>query len=163
MIELSLQINNQGLRQAFSQAPEILRRHLNKAVLRSVMEIARTARRNAPKAFSTLTQSIQHSMPDPLTGEVAPGVDYARMVEEGTGPGGYPNPQTMLDWIKVKGISPRNPAMDQRDLAYAMARSIAHKGTPAQPYMAPALDSNKARAERRIDSALTAALKEMGT
>jgi len=161
MTDISLQISNRGLLQALSQGPEVLRKHLTLAVLRSVMEIARSARRHAPKAFSTLTQSIKHQMIDPLTGEVAPHVDYAEMVETGTGPGGLPTDETMLRWIRVRHITPRDPTMTERDLAFVIARSIAAKGTPAQPYMAPALADNKARAERRINTAINSALKEM--
>jgi hypothetical protein len=161
MTELSLQITNRGLLQALSQGPEVLRKHLNLAILRSVMEIARSARRHASKAFSTLTQSIKQQMIDPLTGEVAPHVDYSEMVETGTGPGGHPTDESILRWLQVKHISPRDPTMTEQDLAFVIARSIAHKGTPEQPYMAPALAENKDRAARRIDAAINKALKEM--
>jgi len=162
MTTLALEIHSKGLMQALSQGPELLKKHVQQAVLRSVMEIARDARRNAPKAYSTLTHSIIQRMVDPLTGEVVAGVDYAQMVEEGTGPGGWPSDRTMLDWIHAKHIEPRDPTMDQQDLAFVMARSIALRGTPAQPYLKPALQSNKAKAERRINRAINAALKEMG-
>jgi hypothetical protein len=161
MTALSLQIHNRGLMQALSQGPAVLRKHMHNAVLRSVMEIARSARRYAPKGFSTLTQSISQRMVDALTGEVAPHVDYARMVEEGTGPGGWPSDEALVRWIRVKGITPNDPSMDERDLAFVFARSIALHGTPKQPYMQPALQENKARAERRIDQAINQALKEL--
>jgi HK97 gp10 family phage protein len=161
MMQLGLEIHHRGLMQAISQGPAVLRKHMNMAVLRTVMEIARSARRYAPKAFSTLTQSINYRMVNALTGEVAPHVDYAEMVETGTGPGGFPTDEAIFQWIKVKRIQPRDPGMDQRDLAYVLARSIALKGTPEQPYMEPALQDNKARADRRINTAINKALKEM--
>jgi hypothetical protein len=161
MMQMGLQIHHRGLMQAISQGPAVLRKHMNLAVLRTVMEIARYARRYAPKAFSTLTQSINHRMVNALTGEVAPHVDYAEMVETGTGPGGFPTDEAIFRWIKVKGIQPRDPGMDQRDLSFVIARSIALEGTPKQPYMAPALAASQARAERRINTAINKALKEL--
>ena len=163
MTQIRLEIHHQGLLQAISQGPAVLRKHMNQAVLRTVMEIARSARRHAPKAFSTLTQSIKHQMFDALTGEVAPHVDYAEMVESGTGPGGYPTDEAIYRWLKVRNIQPRRPDMDQQDLAYVIARSIAAKGTPPQPYLKPALEENQARANRRINAAIDQALKELQT
>lgn len=161
MIQMDLQIHKRGLLQAISQGPAVLRKHLNLAVLRTVKEIARSARRHAPKAFSTLTQSINHRMLNALTGEVSPHVEYAEMVETGTGRGGWPDVAELREWIKVKNIQPRDPTMDDWDLSFVIGRSIAMKGTPAQPYMQPALNDNKARAERRINTAINKALKEM--
>ncbi|MBA1332067.1 hypothetical protein QQ73_13395, partial [Candidatus Endoriftia persephone str. Guaymas] len=159
-------IHNKGLMQALRQYPELLKHHMELAVLRSVKEIARDARRNAPKAYNTLTHSItQRSLywlNGAVVGEVVAGMDYAQMVEEGTGPGGWPSDRTMLDWIHAKHIEPHDATMDEWDLAFLLARSIALHGTPAQPYLKPALQNNKAKAERRISRAINAALKEMG-
>ncbi len=161
MSGLTLTIQNRSLVQAMQKAPALLEQHMRRAVLRTVMEISRDARQKAPKGFTTLTHAIKHRMPQPLVGEVVAGVDYAQMVEEGTGPGGYPGVQVMTDWIRVKNITPNDPSMDTRDLAFVMARSIAMTGTPAQPFMQPALDGNKAQAERRISQAIDNALREM--
>lgn len=149
--------------QALLKGDDVLERHMDRAIERSVQEMARSARGYAPKAFSTLTQSIRVRRPNSLEGIVAPGVDYAQIVEEGTlkNPG-FPPIDSIEDWIKVKGIIPNDPSMDTRDLAYVMARSIALKGTPAQEFMQPAFDDNKDRAERRLQRALDSAIQEIG-
>lgn len=162
MTSLELVFDNKDLRQAFARSPQILRKHLDNAILRAVGEMARKAQSLVPKANSTLWTAIKPRQPEPLTGEVVAGTDYARLVEEGTGPGGRPPVQTMLDWIKVHGITPNDPTMDQTDLAFVMARSIAQRGTPAQPFMKPAFEDKKARAQQLIDQALDRALAEMG-
>lgn len=169
MTEFTIQIENKSLIEAFRKGPDALRRHMNQAVLRSVMEIARTARANAPKGVSTnapkgvstLTHSIKQRMVNPLTGEVKPHVDYARYVEEGIGPGGSPPLSAMRQWIKAKGITPRNPNISEADLPYVIARHIAINGTPAQPYLMPAFESKKARAEQLISLAIDKTLQEM--
>lgn len=161
MTGLTLTIQNQALLKAIERGPRVLEKHMRLAVLRSIMEMARDARSFAAKAFNYLTNSIIQRQPSPLVGEVVAGMDYARMVEEGTDPGGWPPEQAMVDWIRVKRIEPNDPSMDERDLAFVMARSIAMKGTPTQPYMQPAFDNNKARAEMRCNAAVDAALREM--
>lgn len=161
MTTLDLTIDAKRLQQTLDDGPQTLRKHMRLAVLRSVKEMARTARRKAPKTESILTNSIHHRMVDDLTGLVLVGADYGQMVEEGTGPGGTPPTQDLIDWLRVKRIEPNDPEMSQEDLAYVIARSIAINGTSAQPYLQPAFDSGKARAQRRIDRALGAAVREM--
>lgn len=158
---MELIFDNRRLIEAFTKAPRLLVTHLDLAIDRSVRAMARDARKGAAKAFSTLTQSIGSRLPSPLTGEFFAGVDYARAVEEGTDSGGYPPRQTLLDWIRVHRIEPRDPDMDEEDLAYVIGRFIAIRGTPAQPYMAPAFEGNKRRAERGVSRAIDETLRRM--
>lgn len=161
MSVLQITFDHQGLRETFAKAPQVLIKHIDRAVLRTVQEIAREARQRAPEAYGTLRNSIKTRHPQDLVGEVVTGTDYARMVEEGTDSGGFPPEQTMLDWIKRKGITPDDPRMDQEDLAYVLARAIALNGTPAQPFMQPALESKRARADQLIDQAIGRAVREI--
>lgn len=160
-MSLQLTIDSAGLARAMANGPRTLERHLKPAIFRATLDITNAARRGAAKASSTLTNAILGTMTGPLEGQVKAGTDYARAVEEGTGPGRMPPVRSLQDWIRVKGIKPNDPTMDPEDLAFVMARSIAIKGTPAQPYMAPALDSQRARAEQRIEAAIDAALREI--
>ncbi|HFD81050.1 MAG TPA: hypothetical protein ENK05_11780 [Gammaproteobacteria bacterium] len=160
-MSLELRVETEELRRAIAAGPKVLEKHMDLAIGRVVREMSRSAIRKAPKATSQLTDSIMFAQASPYEGLVFAGTEYARMVEEGTDAGGFPPEQTILDWIKDARIKPDDPSMDQEDLAYVMARSIALKGTPAQPFMAPAFEDNKARAERRINRAIRAALREM--
>jgi len=160
-MSMELRIESKGLQRALAASPAILGRHMSLAIGRSVQEMARSAKRNAPKAFSTLTNAIGAIQSSPLEGLVVAGVDYARAVEEGTEGGAFPPVQNILDWIQVTKQVPDDPDMSQADLAYVIARSIAEHGTPAQPFMAPAFEDNKARAERNINNAINSALKEI--
>lgn len=158
---LELQIHSKALAEAMRKAPDVLSRNLDKAINRIVIEMANDARSKAPKANSHLTNSINIRRPSALVGKVVPGMDYARYVEEPTGSGGTPPVQAMMDWISVKGITPRDPDMDRRDLAFVIAKQIAISGTEPQPYLQPAFDENKAMAEKRINQAIDNALKAM--
>lgn len=155
---LSLVIDNVRLREAVRLAPQRLSMELDRAISRSVEEMARTARRNAPKAHSHLVNAIRGEMLSPYEGAVVAGVGYASLVEDGSPPQPMPPVQPILDWVRVKHIEPDDPNMDQADLAFAIARSIAVKGTPAQPYAAPSFEEHKTAAENRISAAIDRAL-----
>lgn len=146
---------------ALALAPDILEKHMGRATRRSLLEISRQARRDAPKAFTELASSIQIETLGPLEGITGPSVDYGEMVEKGTGPGGFPSIDTMLDWIQVKGIVPENFEVTDHQLAYLLQQSIGEKGTPAQPYLEPAAEQLSGNVTRHYDQALDRALDEI--
>ena len=159
-MSLELSIDSKKLQQAILKAPDVLERELDLAIGRILPEMARAAKDEAPKSMSTLTNSIKDDRISPLEGIVAPHVNYARAVEEGTDGGYYPPPQNILDWIRAgSGITPNDPDMDDVDLAHAISRSIAQKGTQPHPYMAPAFENKKARADFLINRAIERALQ----
>lgn len=123
---------------------------IDKKLARGAQMVARTWRQNAPKAFSTYTQSISARRIAPLKHEVAAGVGYAGYQEEGTDGGMMPPIQSIADWIKVRSILPRDPSMRTRDLAFLIARKIARTGVPAQPAAEPALEANRAALDRLV-------------
>ncbi len=159
MNAITLTIDSDNLMKALLQAPDLLAKNMANAVLRTTKEIARSARSKAPKAFSTLTNSIKDTQISPYEAIVAPGVNYASYVEYGTKAGAMPNRDSIQDWIEVRNIQPNDPFMDERDLSFIIARSIAARGTPAQPFLIPAFEENKAKAERRFNLAINAAVK----
>lgn len=168
-VALDLKVDNGKLLLALRRSPANLQRNMGQAISRIVADIGRTARRTAPKATSQLTNSIQARRITPLHGVVRTGTAYADPVEHGSGlqgpnPGaraGFPPVTDLLQWVRVKQIVPRDPRMDEFDLAYVIARSIAQKGTPPQPYLGPAVDAHRADAVRRIDAALDKTLEAM--
>ena len=155
---LSIEIDTQQLVQALLKNPALLGRNVSNAILRVTKSVARSAREYAPKAFSTLTQSIHDTQVSQYEGVVSAGVDYATAVERGTSRQPMPPVANILDWIRVRRIEPNQPDMDQEDLAFIVARSIAARGMPPQPYMGPALADNRRDAERRLNIAIDAAL-----
>ena len=168
-VSLKLEIDNGKLLLAVRRAPKLLESNMRKAISRIVQTIARSARRDAPKAASTLTHSIQARMISALQGEVKPTVNYAAAVEQGSGPQG-PNPALpagkppvadILEWVRVKKIVPHDPSMDEFTLADIIAKSIQKKGTRPQPYLGPAVKKHRAESLRRIDEAISKTLEAM--
>lgn len=118
---------------------------IDRALTRGAMELHRDAVRRAPKADSALVKQSGVEHHGVLEKHVVFGARYAGYVERGTGPGGLPTLADMVAWVKRRNIQPRAPGMDVESLAYVIRRSIAHKGTPAQPFAGPALNAMRPR------------------
>ncbi len=158
---MELIVDADKLLKALLAVPDRLERYLGNAIYRALLEMARAARENVsrgPDATGQLRNSIAVTMENALSGYVAPRTDYADAVEQGTGSGGSPSIQSLIDWLSVKHITPRDPTMNQRDLAFIIQRSIAIEGTDAQPYMAQAFADQRDRAEQLLNDALDRAL-----
>lgn len=144
-MKIQITHNAREVQRALRKKPRQVMAALDSKMHRGALEVSREARRNAQKAFSTLTNAIHVYRHGQADYSVFAATDYARMVEEGTDPGGMPSDQTLEDWIKVKGITPSDPSMDLDDLVFLLGRGIHEHGTPAQPYMEPALEAKRDR------------------
>jgi HK97 gp10 family phage protein len=114
------------LRAGFNAAPAVVQAQTRTAMTTSCLLIEGAARSIAPKKTGRMAGSITHRISGGganLTGEIGPSVKYGIYVEYGTRP----------HWMPP-GILPF-PAM----------RTIAQRGTRAQPYMKPAFDQNVGR------------------
>lgn len=137
----SIRIDISRAQAAFARAPEGMERSIERFLSRGAEEVARTAKQNAPKAFSNLLNSIRAERVSALQYQVVEGVNYGRAVEEGTQPH-FPNRDALLPWVeRVLGVSGK----EARDKSFLIARAISRRGTPAQPYMQPAAEANKSR------------------
>lgn len=159
MIELRYKIPT-ALQEDMQRAPGVIERHVDRGAGRGAQEVAREMKRAAPKALNTLNLSVLPSRLGWAHYQVAPRVNYADMVERGTGPGGHPPVRSLLDWIAVKRIAPSDPNMSERDLAWAMARSIAMHGTPARPFAAPTAEQMESRVLALVRAGIADGLRE---
>lgn len=138
---------------AFGQAIE-------RALDRAAQETAREMQRAAPKAHSTLWASIQAWRDGEYQRMVAPTVNYAAAVEQGTGPAVgkeryFPPPQALESWVKLraritfsarKGTHLRKRQENEvRDRAQALARFIYEHGTQPHPFVAPTAEKMQPR------------------
>ena len=137
----------------FRRAPATMTREVDRGVSRAAQEVAREAKRRAPKADSTLTNSIHAERKEMMDWLVGTSVEHGEYVETGTGlwgpnrhaSGRMPPVHSLVDWIRRRRIVPDDPEMDDRDLAYVIGRSIARRGTPKQAYLEPAADAKRGR------------------
>ncbi|HCU52890.1 MAG TPA: hypothetical protein DIC36_00930 [Gammaproteobacteria bacterium] len=141
--------------EVLQRADRALRQAIDDALGRGALEIADEARRTAPVAFSLLQQSIRPLRADWNHWQVVAGVNYARQVEQGRRPGGpLPDPRSIEAWMKTKRITPHAQGMPIKTAAFLIARHIRDFGSPAQPFLAPALESKRSRVEALVLGAL---------
>jgi hypothetical protein len=74
---------------------------------------------------------------------------YAPYVEYGTRPH-FPPVSAIREWCRLKGIP--------ESAAYPIARKIAERGTPEQPFFAPAVQIARGRHLKRLRDLVTAAI-----
>lgn len=152
--------------------------YLDQATAETAQAMRRRLAANRTAAFSTLLNSVKTYAESELRRLVAPGVNYARMVEEGTGPAGgkaryFPNPKALEPWIKLRaritytrraGSRKRRQQEDEvRDRAWGLARFIAAHGTRAQPFVAPTAVEMRPRIVQLLKQGVGAgAMAQMG-
>ncbi len=155
-----------ALEAALERAPLAIFRHVDRQLSHAALEIAREMRRLAPKAVSTLINSISVTRLKLMAFSIGPHVNYARFVEEGRAPGGRMPPlESIQDWVKTKGLlgnSPEPRAL--RGTAWAIARHIQIHGTKPQPFARPVAKDPKmhARVQELVDEGVRNGLREAG-
>lgn len=159
-MKIDIRIADHASRDMMARAPGVIEQKLSLALSRGADEIAREAKRLAPKSMSTLTNSIRAEKVNDLHFFVAPGVDYAPWVEGGRKPGKLPGfRKGLLDWIK-KEIKPANDKELER-LGFAISRAIGRRGIKPQPFMQPAFDNKKDRVKFLASAAIRTAMAEI--
>ena len=141
---------------------------------------ARRMRELAPKARTTLTNSITVSAPGPLEREIRPGVFYAPFVEDGIKPGGRGLPRFVADstgivgWLQSTAFSGASRVrkgtgkftareLELRDRYEGLAWHIRHHGTKAHPFVEPTAREMETQMPKRLDLAVRRVLaRSMG-
>lgn len=158
-MEVKVSIDISTAKKAMESAPERMTAAISLALERGAQDLARSARAKAPKAFSTLTNSIRVDQLAPLHFRVATGVNYARPVEEGRKPGKMPGTaKGLAEWVRQK-TGAAGKELDRR--TFLVARAIARRGIKAQPFMAPSYDEDKDRIIARVRHAAAVAAQEI--
>ena len=156
---ISISIDARRARSAFARAPDVMARAIDVKLARGAEEVARTAKRGAPKAFSNLANSIRAQRIGALNYQVATGMNYGRSVEEGRLPGKQPGVSNgLMEWVKFRtGLSGR--PLDRA--TFAIARSIGRRGIRPQPYMQPAADASRSRLFDLVQQGVDEGIKEI--
>lgn len=160
-LEMSIESNIDDVVRAMGRAPREVLPAVDQALSRGAMDLARAAARGAPKDTSELTRDIRARRVGLLEHMVGTRKAHGVHQERGTGPGGRPAMQTILDWMRRKSITPRTPGMSQRQLGALIRKRIAERGLPAQPFMRPALVEMQPRIARLLRDSARAALRRV--
>lgn len=170
MITLHAKLGSDRMAEALHRAPGIIERYAEAGLDEAAAKIARTAKLEAPKASTVLTNSIKVRAPSRFKRIISPGTDYADYVNEGTGiygpkhsaSGKLPPVQSILDWIRWCRIKPRTEGMTEHALAFLIAHGIARKGTRKNAFMDRAAEKSGelalAAVNRQLDLGMAEAL-----
>lgn len=154
---ISINLDSARTREAFARAPRVMIEAIEPRMSRGAEEIARDAKRRAPKAFSNLVNSIRAEKIAQLHYRVSQGMNYGPAVEDGSRPHGV-NSQALIPWVE-RVIGARGK--EARDKAFLIARSILRRGTRAQPFMRPAAEAGRSRLVELILEGERAGLQEV--
>jgi len=160
MVKVSLRVNSDEWRAALETYPERIRAAFARGLNRAGEIVARDASKRltqpGPSGFSSIfTGTLLRAMsagwrvdPKALTLRVGPGlaalsrdvVNYGFFVEHGRRPGKRPPARVLELWVKRKlGIGDPN---ENRRVSIAIADKIGREGTPASPFLEPAVRGN---------------------
>jgi len=158
-VRIEVRYDDKAAREALAKAPATVERMLGFALERGANEVAREARDLAPKAFSTLTNSIRAQRVSPLHWFVTPGVNYAPFVEGGRMPMRRMPPKgSLLAWIKLK-LRVSEAAAGR--LEFVIARAIKRQGIQPQPFMQPTFVAKEPRVVELANAAMREAVAQI--
>lgn len=165
---------------ALQRAPDVIVRHVDQGMERGADETSRTARDNASRRdwLGALRNSIHTEHPEPLHYVVITRQNYARAVEEGTGPAAgkasyFPDWTALIPYVKskatrggerLKKAGSNTRFFQEREFenrAFQLARYISHHGTKPAPYMAPAKNEKDARVRQLVRASVMAGVREV--
>lgn len=146
--------NAASIADAIARRDRTILQRVGSALHRGALETGREAQLLMPKFRSELATSTGVHRAGPLEQHITFNKRHAVYTEDGTKAGGRPPLAEMLDWIRLKNITPRDPTMSRMQLAHLIRRRIAERGVPAQPFAAPALDNKRERVNELVKRAI---------
>jgi len=146
----SIKVEIKGIKEfkaALKKSPRIAKEEIGNAVQKATLEIRGQVKREAPVDDGKLRQNIYSDVKG-LRGTILPiraSQKYAICVHEGTKPHHPPvkEGKGIHKWATKKGLNP-----------YAVAKSIAKKGTKANPFMDRAVNKTKSKVNQFFEKAL---------
>lgn len=130
------------LQAAFLQSPTIATTEINTAIKKSILLMKTAATKYAPVDLGFLRNSGMVSEFSNMKGVLKNTAPYAIYVHDGTLPH-WPNITAITPWAERHGIVP-----------FVLARSIADKGTKANPFFKKAIDESNTQVQNSFTVAL---------
>jgi len=140
-MDLIAVVSSARAREALRQDRAGLLTAIDGALHRGAQELARAERKEAPKAFSNLVNSISARRVGPLHYRVSPGVQHAVFVHEGRRAGPMPGiSHGLMEWVRFRtGARDR----DLERMTFVIARAIGQRGIRPNPFVDRALTATE--------------------
>lgn len=145
MTAIRIASNSPEVAAAFQRMPGVMMKSADRLIERGRLEMSREIKREAPKARSDLWRSIGGRRVSLARHLITVAAQHGVYVARGTGPGGLPSQEAMLDWIRVRAIQPRNPEDTVEDMARRMRFAIKKKGTPKNDFWGRGIANTRVR------------------
>lgn len=131
------------LKKAFAKAPQVFVRVFDAVIRKAIYELQSEARKEAPVDMGFLRGTGMQTSFTPLVGKLENASPYAFYVHEGTKPH-WPPMAAIKPWADRHGIP-----------AFVVARSIAKKGTKANPFFDRAIEKAQPKIDEFFEDGLT--------
>lgn len=143
MLEVKID-NLSGVLKLADKYPAIAEKHVNTAIAGSLVRVLAAEKMEAPFGVTGRLRDDWTIQNGRFTGTLRSNAPYAMAVHDGTRPH-FVSGESLGPWAKKKGLNP-----------YAVAKSIAKKGTKANPFFKRAIEGTEAQINKLFDSALEA-------
>jgi phage gpG-like protein len=142
-----------ALGRRFAAAEPVIAESFRYAMVRSTAVVQHDAMVAAPVDTGTLRRSIAVEV-TPYVGTIGSALVYAPVVEYGRRPNKPMPPRgSLVPWMRRHDIDER--------AEFVIRRAIGRHGTPARPYLVPALERNRRAIEREFDIAIERIVKRL--
>lgn len=128
--------------------PQVSEKHVNAAINRSLVRILGTEKKEAPVATGNLRDNWRVDV-GRFEGSLRSNAPYAAAVNNGSRPH-FPPVEALRFWAQKRGLNP-----------WAVARSIAKKGTKPNPFFVRAVDAERENVNKEFKRAGDAILQEI--
>lgn len=143
MAGISIQVKGlDTLQNLADKYPAVAESEVNLAINRSLLRVLGNEKQQAPFGVSGLLRDNWQIQMGRFTGRLYSLAKYAADVQYGTAPH-FVSAQELLPWAQKKGVN-----------AWAVAKSIAKKGTKANPFFTRAVDASEAGIASEFETAI---------
>jgi HK97 gp10 family phage protein len=152
-----MKITINGLNEIMKMAdkfPAVAQKYVDKAIQMSLLRVRTEAKNNAPFGTTGNLRSNWKIQTSPFYGRLSSeanneGFHYGVAVEYGTRPH-YVSPKILDGWARRRGLNP-----------FAVSKSIAKKGTKANPFFRKSIGEVEPKINQEFDKALELIVKEI--
>jgi len=154
---IEIKINNlNNLLKLTNQFPQVAEKHVNKAIFDSLNLVKNVVASKAPRGVSGDLRNQWKIEMSRFSGSLvstaqSDGYNYGLAVEKGTAPH-FPPVSKIAPWAVKRGLNP-----------WAVAKSIAKKGTKANPFLKNSANYSKKGIENILEKSIGAIINDVKT